>query len=433
MTDRFVVMPKYEAYKDSGAEWLGDIPINWDLLANKYIFKLKKNQVGKKSKDYVLLSLTLNGVIKRDMENPQGKFPAEFDTYQEVKSGDFIFCLFDVEETPRAVGLSPFNGMITGAYTVFESRDIFDKKFFYYFYLNLDANKLMKPLYKGLRNTIPKERFFEFKSFVPPAKEQTAIANFLDHKTIQIDQAIAIKEKQIELLKESKQILIQNTVTQGLDPKVPMKNTAVDWIGKIPKHWNIKKLVHVAKIDSGATPDRSRPDYWGGKIPWLKTGEINYKLIESSEEYITEAGMRNASVRLAPVGTLLMAMYGQGITRGRVALLGIQAAYNQACCSIQLNKDFLKEYGLAFFTAAYQHVRDDGNESSQMNLSAGYISTLKITLPPLHEQKLIVKFLETETNRINIAIDLQNQQIEKLKEYKMTLINSAVTGKIKVS
>ena len=95
-----IILDKYSSYKNSGTEWLGDIPMHWNTLSNKNIFKLKKNQVGKKSSDYVLLSLTLNGVIKRDMENPQGKFPAEFNTYQEVKKGDFIFCLFDVEETP---------------------------------------------------------------------------------------------------------------------------------------------------------------------------------------------------------------------------------------------------------------------------------------------------------------------------------------------
>jgi len=164
---------KYDAYKDSGVEWLGQLPESWDLLPNKHIFKLKKNLVGKRSKEYELLSLTLNGVIKRDMENPEGKFPAEFDTYQEVKSGDFIFCHFDVEETPRTVGLSKFDGMITGAYTVYQvNAEKFCPKFLYYFYLNLDTGKRLKPLYKGLRNTIGKDIFGEFKTFIPNYSEQ---------------------------------------------------------------------------------------------------------------------------------------------------------------------------------------------------------------------------------------------------------------------
>src|SRR5699024_1141989 len=108
-----VSFPRYEEYKESGEQWIGEIPKHWELLANKYIFSLKKNLVGKRSAQYDLLSLTLRGIIKRDMENPEGKFPAEFDTYQEVKVNDFVFCLFDVEETPRTVGLSKYDGMIT--------------------------------------------------------------------------------------------------------------------------------------------------------------------------------------------------------------------------------------------------------------------------------------------------------------------------------
>lgn len=205
---------KYDAYKDSGVEWLGKLPENWELLANKYIFKLKKNLVGKQSKNYELLSLTLNGVIKRDMENPEGKFPAEFDTYQKVEVGDFIFCHFDVEETPRTVGLSSFNGMITGAYTIYQVDSyLFNPKYLYYFYLNLDVGKRMKPLYKGLRNTIGKDIFGGFKTFIPSKNEQNVIVDFLDQKTFEIDQAIAIKEQEIQKLKEYKTTLINDAVT----------------------------------------------------------------------------------------------------------------------------------------------------------------------------------------------------------------------------
>ena len=244
-------LEKYPAYRDSGVEWLGEIPAGWKLLANKHLFTLKKNQVGRNSSNYLLLSLTLNGVIVRDMINPQGKFPAEFDTYQEVKQGDFVFCLFDVEETPRTVGLSEFDGMITGAYTVMQATSSINKKYLYYFYLNLDADKRMKSLYTGLRNTISKDTFFSFKTFLPPLLEQTAIANFLDEKTAKIDTAIAQKQQMISLLKERKQILIQNAVTKGINPDAKMKDSGVEWIGKIPEGWEIlpnKALFQESKI-----------------------------------------------------------------------------------------------------------------------------------------------------------------------------------------
>ena len=196
---------------DSGVEWIGNIPKHWKLLANKYVFKLKKNLVGKKSSEYDLLSLTLEGIIKRDLDKG-GKFPAEFDTYQEVKKGDFVFCLFDVEETPRTVGLSKYDGMITGAYTVFSVKNI-NKEYLYYFYLNLDSKKRLKPLYTGLRNTISKDNFFSFKSFIPPKDEQLQIVEYIENQTSKIDIAIELQQNYISKLKEYKASLIDSVVT----------------------------------------------------------------------------------------------------------------------------------------------------------------------------------------------------------------------------
>lgn len=199
--------------KDSGVDWIGKIPQHWKLKPNKCLFKLKKSLVGKRSGDYELLSLTLKGIIKRDMDNPEGKFPAEFNTYQEVSVGDFVFCLFDVEETPRTVGLSKFRGMITGAYTVFELDESVSKEFLYYFYLNLDSRKMMRPLYKGLRNTISKETFLSFKSFIPPLKEQEEIVDFIEYEVNKIDLTIDGISEQIDKIKEYKSCLINGSVT----------------------------------------------------------------------------------------------------------------------------------------------------------------------------------------------------------------------------
>ena len=204
-------LDKNVEFVDSGVEWIGKIPKHWKLLANKYVFKLKKNLVGKKSSEYDLLSLTLEGIIKRDLDKG-GKFPAEFDTYQEVKKGDFVFCLFDVEETPRTVGLSKYDGMITGAYTVFSVKNI-NKEYLYYFYLNLDSKKRLKPLYTGLRNTISKDNFFSFKSFIPPKDGQLQIVEHIENQTTKINKAIELQQNYISKLKEYKSSLIDSVVT----------------------------------------------------------------------------------------------------------------------------------------------------------------------------------------------------------------------------
>ncbi|MCO4320298.1 restriction endonuclease subunit S [Aliidiomarina quisquiliarum] len=433
--ERLALMPKYESYKESGAEWLGDIPDSWELLSNKHIFTLKKKLVGKRSADYDLLSLTLRGIIKRDMDNPEGKFPAEFNTYQEVNCGDFVFCLFDVEETPRTVGLSSYDGMITGAYTVFQTNAGFDNKFLYYFYLNLDSTKRLKPLYRGLRNTIPKDSFMSFKTFVPLLGQQTLIANFLDKKTEQIDEAIAIKEKQISLLKERKQIIIQQAVTQGLDPNVPMKDSGVDWIGKIPVHWDITKISNITNTTSGSTPQSGNVEaYYNGNIPWVRTTDLNDDLLFDTPEKITYKALRETSCKLVPEESVCVAMYGGAGTIGKHALLKFSGTVNQAVCAIlpchKLVPNFLYYY-VKFYRPHWMIVAKGSRVDP--NISQDQVRRMPITLPSILEQTAIVDFINDQLGMFNDAEGFYLQQIEKLKEYKTTLINSAVTGKIKIT
>lgn len=204
--------------KDSGIPWIGMIPEHWEMRKAKYIFEPRKIVVGEKSSEYDLLSLTLNGVRKRDMENPTGKFPSSFDTYQEVHVGDFIFCLFDNEETPRTVGLSRYDGMITGAYNVFEcnKEDILPEYVLYY-YLTIDTSKHMKPLYRGLRKTIPYDAFMRYRVPVPPIEEQRAIVEHINTKCNHIDTMIANLESEIAYLKEYKQRMIADAVTGAIN------------------------------------------------------------------------------------------------------------------------------------------------------------------------------------------------------------------------
>jgi len=288
-------LEKYPKYKDSGVEWIEKIPEEWKALSNKYIFRLKKNLVGKRSSEYELLSLTLGGIIKRDMENPEGKFPAEFDNYQEVKKDDFVFCMFDVEETPRTVGLSKYDGMITGAYTVM-TNTVMDNSFLYYFYLNLDTKKRMKFLYKGLRNTIPKDSFFAFKTLVPPKQEQIKIANYLDQKTAQIDKTITLKEQLIEKLKEQRQVLINDAITKGLDKNAKMKDSGVEWIGDIPEHWEVRRLGTLGLFSKGGGVSRENLTKSGFQV--ILYGDIytKYETFVIDTEYFIDENIAKKSI-----------------------------------------------------------------------------------------------------------------------------------------
>jgi type I restriction enzyme S subunit len=317
--------------------------------------------------------------------------------------------LFDVEETPRTVGLSGFDGMITGAYTVMQPDENFDKGFLYYFYLNLDADKRMKPLYTGLRNTISKDNFFSFRSFVPPLSEQTAIATFLDNKTALIDKAIAIKQKQIELLKERRQILIHNAVTRGLNPDVKMKDSGVEWIGEIPEHWEVKRLKYVLNINNGS-------DY-----KHIQTDE-GFPVIGSGGQfaYASEYMYDGEVVFLGRKGTIDKPLYFNG------KFWAVDTMF-YAISKNDNNTRFL------YYVATTIPFKLYSTATALPSMTQSDLNNHIIAIPPFNEQIGIADYIDVATTKIATAISLKEKEIEKLKEYKSVLINSAVTGKIKIN
>lgn len=201
--------------KDSGVEWLGEVPATWDVRPHWAFVREKKVPVANLYKELTLLSLTKQGVIVRDMEGG-GKFPTNFEGYQRVEPGDLVLCLFDVEETPRTVGLVANSGMITSAYTIMTLRDI-EPNFFEWYLIGMDNEKRFKPFYSGLRNTLPKPAFGSIRFAVPQRPEQLEIAEYLNQETVQIDALVAKARKGVELLRERRQALITQVVTGKLD------------------------------------------------------------------------------------------------------------------------------------------------------------------------------------------------------------------------
>jgi type I restriction enzyme S subunit len=270
----------------------------------------------------------------------------------------------------------------------------------------------------------------------PPLPEQTAIAAFLDRKTALIDEAVAIKEKQIALLKERKQILIQNAVTQGLNPNAPMRDSGVTWIGKIPEHWKIVKLKLLSKkIVDGA---HFTPTYVESGVPFLrvtdltkmKNGKINWNAVryipeKEHQELIKRANPEKGDVLLSKNGTI-------GLTK--VIDWQCEFSFFVSLCLIKLKKNIEAHYFMSFFSSPLvdRQITFGSSRTSVTNLHLEKIKELLVILPPLEEQTAIVAHIETQSAKIDQAIDLQQQQIDKLKEYKATLINSAVTGKIRV-
>lgn len=202
--------------KPSGIDWIGEIPSHWKRCRNKDIMRERKDIVGDKANKYTLLSLTMNGVIIRDISEGKGKFPKDFTTYKIVRPGQMVFCLFDIEETPRTVGLVKNEGMLTGAYDVFDLRNV-NGHYLYYYYESIDDRKALKPLYRGLRKTIPTPTFMSMSVCLPPLSEQHAIVDYLQDKTSKIDKLISEKTRELEYMKELRQRIISDAVTGKID------------------------------------------------------------------------------------------------------------------------------------------------------------------------------------------------------------------------
>lgn len=212
----------------SGSDLLGDIPEHWSISRMRTAVSRKKEIVGDRWSDYLLLSLTLNGIVPRDLENVVGKMPADFTTYQAVDRDDVVFCLFDVEETPRTVGWVPGRGMVTGAYTATRVREGFCPKFVAYHYQAFDQIKAYRRFYAGLRNTIRWSDFSNIPIATPPVEEQRQVADYLDTVTARIDAMIAKAQESIALMKERRAAVISAAVTGRIDVRTGIEQVERD-------------------------------------------------------------------------------------------------------------------------------------------------------------------------------------------------------------
>ena len=198
--------------KPSGCDWIGNIPRQWTIKRNKEFLIERKETIGN-NHNLKLLSLTLNGITIRDLD-AGGKFPAEFSSYKIVSPNNLVFCLFDVDETPRTVGLSSYVGMITGAYDIFDAdTSVVSPKWVYYFYLSVDQKKALKPFYTGLRKVVKSQKFANIHIPIPPIVEQNIIITYLDETCVKIDTIIEKIKLKIERLKELKRSLINEVIT----------------------------------------------------------------------------------------------------------------------------------------------------------------------------------------------------------------------------
>ncbi len=266
--------------------------------------------------------------------------------------------------------------------------------------------------------------------------EADKIANFLDHETAKIDTLIEEQQSLIRLLQEKRQAVISHAVTKGLNPNAPMKDSGVEWFEKVPCHWKVGKLGYFSKITNGATPSRENMAYWAeGTIGWLNSSKVNDVYINEADQFITPLAVNQTSVQKVTEKDLVIAITGEGQTRGRVAICLTNATINQHLAAISIsNPNLNHEFLFLYLTSQYERIRyeSSGAGSTKGAITCSDIISYPLPAPPKEEQLDIVEYVTKKLDKFDTLIKLAIEQVTFLQERRTALISAAVTGKIDV-
>lgn len=409
--------------KDSGIEWVGEIPNHWVVMPNKYLMR-KQKVVYPIYKGQAILSLTMKGVIERDLD-AGGKMPSSFDGYQYVKSGNLLLCLFDIDVTPRCAGLILQDGVTSPAYSQYIMRQKAYAPFYSYYYVMVDNTKELLHMAKNLRHSLNEEQFGAIKAPVPPLSEQKAIAEFLDKKCGEVDALIADIQQEIETLEQYKRSVITESVTKGLDPSVPMKDSGIQWIGNMPANWECIRGKYILKyLQKPVKKD-------DGVITCFRDGEVT---LRSNRR---EDGFTMADKEIGYQGVDIGDLVVHGMD-GFAGAIGISDSRGKASPVLNVlgtkqNKRYIMYYLRSMAYSDVFMALSTGIRVRSCDLRWNKLAELWYPIPPLKEQEKIVMYIDVTIQKANEIIADKQSQIETLESYKKSLIYEYVTGKKEVS
>lgn len=405
-------MKKYENYKDSGLEWLGMVPEHWEILP------FKRGVSVNNGRDY------------KHVKSEDG-YPVIGSGGQFAYASDY---LYDGEvillgrkgtiDKPRYFS-GKFWTVDTMFYAIPNQKCI--AKYMYYQALTIPFS------FYSTDTALPSMTQSDLGNHLmcfPPISEQRIIASYLDQKVGQIDALISEKEKMMEDLKAYRSSLITETVTKGLDKEVEMKDSGVEWIGRIPSTWKSSKIGRIySDIGSGTTPDSNNNLYYKEDgFNWLQTGDLTDGYITETSRHISQLAIDEKHMRFYPVDSIVVAMYGATI--GKVGFLKIETSTNQACCVLPPSENMDAMYMFYMMQASKEILISNSIGGGQPNISQSIIKEHIIPVPPLRIQKEIASYLQNKIGKIVSILSEQEHQLSDLKSYKSSLITEAVTGKI---
>lgn len=419
--------------KDSGVEWIGEIPANWNLVQTKRYFYNKKQIVGDAVDEYERLALTMNGVIKRSKDDNEGLQPEKFEGYQILRKNEIVFKLIDLENVKTSrVGLSPYTGLVSPAYIVI-SNDSEDNRFYYYWFMFMYHNEVFNHLGgAGVRSALNAKDVMMFPIPEIDKTLQKRLADYLDEKCIKIDKIIEKQQAVIEKLKEYKLSIITEAVTKGLNPDVDTKYSGDKWIGFVPTNWNKTKLKSVCQFINGDRSSNypSPNEFVDEGIPFCGADSLNERFVDTkrSKKISLEKYNSMGGAKIKP-GDILYTLRGSTIGKNSMAKFkdGTVASSLMVIRPLKIHPEFLL-YWLNS-EIEFQQRMSFINGSTAPNLSAENVGTFILNLPSQEEQVLIANCLDIKCDSVEKIIKKKECTVEKLNEYKKSLIYEVVTGK----
>lgn len=431
--------PAYPAYKDSGVEWLGEVPAHWE---EKPFFSLigERSESNSGMKQDNLLSLSYGRIINKDINTLDGLLPASFETYQVVYPGDIVFRLTDLQNDKRSLRSAIVRevGIITSAYLAGACKKILPE-FASHLFRAYDTRKVFYSMGGGLRQSMKYSDMKWLPILLPNEQEQAQIARFLDHETARIDALIEEQQRLTELLKEKRQAVISHAVTKGLDPTVPMKDSGVEWLGEVPAHWKVSKLGHYAQILTGFPFPSASFSHDESDVRLLRGANIgvgSLKWIDTVYWSLSEGD--NLSSYLMEEGQIVLGMdrpwISEGMRIARVTKKDMPCLLLQRVAAISPSAELDDEYLFCLLASELfkTYVEPDLTGVSVPHISPEQIMSFQISVPEIGEQRRISSFIRNQLDQMTALFEQASESVELLQERRSALISAAVTGKIDV-
>lgn len=428
-------MRKYDTYKDSGIEWIGEIPSHWESVMIKRLSPVKRGASPRPIDDpkyfdengeYAWVRIADVSASERYLENTTQTL-SELGASLSVKREPEHFFLSIAGTVGKPI-ITKIKCCIHDGFVYFPDLKIDPEYLYYIFSTGLPYQGLGK---WGTQLNLNTDTVGEI--FIPIPKEIDSIITYLDRKTAEIDKLIADKKRLLDLYEEEKTAIINQAVTKGINPDAPMKDSGIEWLGEIPEHWETVNLKWVSKIYSGGTPSKNNEDFWqNGTIPWLNSGTVNQFFITEPSEYITEEALNSSSAKWIPENSIVIALAGQGKTKGMAAQVMFECTCNQSMGVIVPNDRIDNRFLLYYLTRNYQNIRNLGGGDKRDGINLEMVGGIPLPVIPLSEQAEIVNHIENYFSRLDAKKAKTEKLIELLTEYRTALISEVVTGKIKV-